>query len=61
MKYTNDATGSTPLLCTSDYGHEMPLAQIADELLEFIADPAFSEETKANILCRISKEQYRLP
>ena len=61
IKYTIDAIGSTRLLYASDYGHEAPLAHIAAELSEFIADPAYGKETKANILCRNGKELYRLP
>ncbi len=61
LKYTIDAIGSTRLFYASDYGHEAPLAHIAAELSEFIADPAHGEEAKANILCRNGKELYRLP
>ena len=61
LKYTIDAIGSTRLLYASDYGHESPLAHIAGELSGFLADPAYDDTVKANILGRNGKELYRLP
>ena len=61
IKYAIDAAGSTRLLYASDYGHESPLKHIARELSDFIADPAYDDAVKANILGRNGRELYRLP
>ena len=60
LKYTIDAMGSERILYASDYPHEPSEEELLEELPEFIANPAYSEQVKRNVLYNNVKRFYSI-
>ena len=58
LKYTIDCIGSERIFYASDFPHEPTEAELAGTVADFVDDPAYSDEVKANILCNNGKRFY---
>ena len=58
LKYAIDAIGSTRIMYASDFPHEPTQDELAGAVPGFLADPAYDETAKANILSRNARAFY---
>ena len=58
LKYAIDAIGSTRIMYASDFPHEPTQDELTGAVPEFLADPAYDETAKANILSRNAMAFY---
>ncbi len=60
LKYAIDAIGSTRIMYASDFPHEPTQDELTGAVPEFLADPAYDETAKANILSRNALSFYAI-